>query len=327
MPRQARWVDREALDRILDEQSGVISRPQLLKIGARSHDIARLIRRRDLTLIHKGIYVNHTGPLLWVQRAWAAVLFCWPAALSHESALRAAEGPGRRDSPGGGEVVLHVAVDRDRHISGPTGVSVHRLARLDSRVHWRSAPPRVRYEEAILDVAVGATTDGAAIALLAEACQSRRTTAQRLLDRVESRTNIVRRRWLLDVLRDVAEGSCSVLELGFLHRVVKPHGLPTPDRQVRANTSGRVTYRDAQLGDSLIVELDGRLFHDNARPREFDFERDLDAAVTGACTVRLTYGQVFDRTCRTALRLARLAAERGWGGQGHPCGPACAFGS
>ena len=45
-------------------------------------------------MVHPGVYVNHTGELTWLQRAWAAVLFAWPAALSHDSALRAADGPG-----------------------------------------------------------------------------------------------------------------------------------------------------------------------------------------------------------------------------------------
>ena len=72
----------------LFEQSGVISRGQAQANGLSEGDIRRLLRRRDWVKVHPGVYVNHTGELTWLQRAWAGVLFAWPAALSHESALR-----------------------------------------------------------------------------------------------------------------------------------------------------------------------------------------------------------------------------------------------
>ena len=45
-------------------------------------DIARMLRRRDLVTVLPGVYVNHTGAQTWEQRAWAAVLYFWPAALT-----------------------------------------------------------------------------------------------------------------------------------------------------------------------------------------------------------------------------------------------------
>lgn len=44
--------------RLLEEQSGVVSRRQLLALGARKHDIDRLVRRRELTRVHPGVYVD-----------------------------------------------------------------------------------------------------------------------------------------------------------------------------------------------------------------------------------------------------------------------------
>ena len=81
---------------LLAEQGGVIARRQLLELGVSSNDLARLVRRRELARVHPGVFCDHTGPLTWHQRAWAAVLFCGRSALSHQSAIRAAEGPGRR---------------------------------------------------------------------------------------------------------------------------------------------------------------------------------------------------------------------------------------
>lgn len=111
-----------------------------------------MLRRRDLTEVHRGVYVEHTGPLSWSQRAWAAVLWAAPAALSHESALRAAEGPGR---PGRDTDQLHVTVERERRLEPPPGVVVHRVRGFATRVRWNAGPPRMRYEEAALDVAEG----------------------------------------------------------------------------------------------------------------------------------------------------------------------------
>ena len=54
-------------------------------------DLARLLR--ELVEVLRGVYVEHTGPPSWQQRAWAAVLRAWPAALADQSAWRAFEGP------------------------------------------------------------------------------------------------------------------------------------------------------------------------------------------------------------------------------------------
>jgi hypothetical protein len=80
--------DRDGMERLRDDiQGGVISRRQLRELHAEDHDIRRLVRNRELTAIHPGVYVNHTGNPTWGQRACAAVLACWPAALTGRSAL------------------------------------------------------------------------------------------------------------------------------------------------------------------------------------------------------------------------------------------------
>ena len=102
-----------ALEALLVDQAGVISRRQVIGLGLTSTDINRNLRRRHWALVHPGVYVDHTGPLTWHQRAWAGVLFSWPAALSHDSAVRAGDGPGRRARD---ESTIHVAVDRHRSV-------------------------------------------------------------------------------------------------------------------------------------------------------------------------------------------------------------------
>lgn len=270
--------------------------------------------------MHDGVYVVHTGEPSWLQRAWAAVLFASPAALWGESAIRAADGPGRRDRDL--RSVIHVAVDRKRSVVEPSGVRVHPLAGFDSRVQWNLSPPRVRIEHALLDVASRQPREVEAIATLADAVQARRTTAQRLIDTLSGRPRVARRRFLDEVLRDLAAGTCSALERGYLVRVERAHCLPTGTRQAKGWSRGRV-YRDVEYpAFGLVVELDGRMFHDSAAARDRDLDRDLDALVDGRSSVRLGWGQVFGRPCRTAERIAVLLAQRGWGGSMQPC-PAC----
>jgi hypothetical protein len=72
----------------------------------------------------------------------------------------------------------------------------------------------------------------------------------------------------------------------------------------------------------LLVELDGRLFHDTAAARDSDLDRTLDAAVAGRLTVRLGWGQVSDRGCLTASRIGALLRRRGWSGEPTRC-PTC----
>lgn len=299
---------------MLGQQDGVISRRQALDADLQEHEIRRLLRRNEWARVHAGVYVDHTGPLTWSQRAWAAVLYAAPAALCFETAL------GAQTSP------IHVAVARQRStLAEPAGVRIHRVAHFDERVLWNVGPPRMRYEEAALDVACHLNSELDAIAILANACQSRRTTAQRLLQTLDSRGRMRRRRWLRAVLVDIADGTCSVLEHGYLARVERPHSLPRAIRQKRSASSVGVCYLDAEYGERLVVELDGRVFHDSATGRDADFERDLDAAVDGRSTVRLSYGQVFDRPCQTASKIARVLQRHRIAVSGRPCAPGCGF--
>jgi hypothetical protein len=313
-------MDERRIQQLLAGQDGVISRRQALRLGATPADLRRLVRRRVWARVHPGVFVDHTGPLTWRQRAWAAVLLAAPSALCAESALRAAHGPGQRGHDDQGPI--HVAIDRSRTVVTPPGVTAHRLVDLDDRVQWNLAPPRLRVEEAVLDVAAGAVDDFAAIAVLSDAVQSRRTTAPRLRQTLERRNRIARRELLTSVLDDVSTGACSALEHAYLNRVERPHRLPVAGRQVRASSRGPI-YRDVvyvRLG--LAVELDGRLDHTRATDRDRDLDRDLDAALDGTTTVRLGWGQAVGRPCATAAKLAVLMARLGWTGTPFAC-PDC----
>jgi hypothetical protein len=302
----------------LDLQDGVISRRQALAGGLTVTEINRHLRRREWVAVHPGVYVNHTGRLTWRERAWAAVLVAGPdAALCLDSALRAHEGAGRRGSD---DSVIHVAVAHGRPRLARDGVRIHQTVDLASRVQWNKSPPTIRYDDTILDLAAQGSLL-TSVARLADACGSRRTTAARLRDRLDRRRRIAQRDWLRSVLSDVADGTCSVLEHGYLDLVERPHGLPVGQRQaVRDLGNGRV-YRDVdhkELG--VRIELDGKLFHTSTEDRDRDLERDLDAVVEeDGTTVRLGFGQVYDRPCATAAKLAIVMRRRGWTGEQRLC--------
>src|SRR3546814_5237907 len=66
------------------------------------------------------------------------------------------------------------------------------LFRSSDVVQHSARPPRVRFDDAVLDLAAQAPTDLAAIGVLADACGSRRTTAQRLLATIARRSRLRR---------------------------------------------------------------------------------------------------------------------------------------
>lgn len=315
-------LDDVGLARLLREQSGVVTRRQVLALGGRPHDVRRMLRRRELAEVHPGVYVDHTGTPTRRQRQWAAVLVLAPAWLHRESALEAA---GFRRDRERQTSTVHVMVDASRTCSPPPGVVVERVrdgARwtLDNR-----RPPRVRAEFALLKSAADRDEAGA-VALLSDACQQGHTTPQRLLDVLGELARLPGRAWLLEVLRDVAAGTRSVLERRYLRDVERAHGLPTGSRQCRVSADGTVVYRDVRYArHDTVVELDGRFGHTDSKDRWNDLERDLGAAVAGQVTLRPGWRQVLE-PCRLASVVARVLRARGWTGTPRPCGPACSLG-
>jgi hypothetical protein len=198
---------------------------------------------------------------------------------------------------------------------------------LDQLVQPNLSPPRVRLEHAALDVAAGAKTDDAAVAILADVCQTGRSTPPRLLCALLARPTLRRRRMLLEILDDVASGAYSALERRYLVRVERRHCLPTGRRQRRVVSGSRVYYRDVEYaGTNTEVELDGRLGHESPGDRWADLERDLSAALNGDLTLRVGWRQVLD-ACRLAALVAQVLAARGWTGVPRRCAPKCPVGS
>lgn len=303
----------------LEEQAGLISRRQVLACGAEESFIERQLRRREWSRVYRGVFINHTGELSWLQRAWAAVLYYWPAALTHQSALdiQGVRTTAQRDDR------IHVAVARERRVREVEGVRLHHVTNLSQVVQPNRSPARTKLEHALLGVASGSDRDSDAIAVLADACQCRRTTPLRLVAALAERRNLPRRAFLLDVLNDVAEGVHSVLEHRYLTRVERPHGLPTAQRQRHVKQGRSPAYRDVEyLGLATVIELDGRLGHEETLDRWDDMDRDIDSVQDGVTTLRAGWQQV-ESPCRLAVAVGRVLRAHGWTGKLKACSPTC----
>ena len=304
---------------MLNLQDGVVSSAQLSSVGFASHDVRRLVRRRELVRLHRGVYLSHTGDPTWQQRAWGAVLSVEPAALAGRSALRAAMGPGWR----GGSGLIEIVVDSRRTPVAPAGVLLRRTRAFDEVVQANTSPPRVRLEVAGIEVASGQAWVADQVETLAGLVRGRLTTADRLIGALADLPRVAGRADLGAILADLRDGTCSALERGYRVHVERPHGLPRPERQARDVTDA-VAYRDLEYRLwGAVIELDGRAFHGNVTQHDRDLERDLVVALRAHVTVRLGWGQVFDRSCLTAERVGRLLMSRGWAGAPVPCGPDC----
>lgn len=312
----------DTVTELLARQDGVVARRQLLDSGLTQAHVETLLRRRELVVAHPGVYLTHTGTPTWSQRSWAAILYAGRSALHLGSALHQ---PGKDHTPPG---PIHVAADWTRRVAPQTGIRIHRVRELEDKVQWNLSPPRVRFEVAAVEVAHQAPDELASISALAALVGSRRTVASRLRVEIERRARLRRRGLLTDLLGDLERGTHSVLEHGYLVRVLRAHALPEPTSQQEAVADGAATqYRDVAHADlDMSVELDGRL-HDRSEARDEDADRDLDDLARGRITPRLRYRQVFATPCRTAYRLADVFRDRGWDGSPRSCGsPGCQVG-
>ncbi|WP_132144046.1 hypothetical protein [Kribbella antiqua] len=302
-------------------QLGAFSRGQANTYGVSDRTLAVRCRNGLIQRVYRRVYVDFSGPLPWATRVWAAWLAYGPeAAVGGETALR------RYGLDGAwGDQVIWLDIPHERRVRSQAGIVLTRCRDLDGRVVGSREPPIVRLEVAVLTVASRRTRPDDAIALVLDACRQRRTTPQRLLAELDRLQRLPRRAAFVEVLKDAAEGAESFLELIYLRKVERAHGLPTAVRQVRAANGRGTVYRDAEYEDyGLIVELDGRAGHEDAVSRWRDMGRDNAALMTAKPTLRFGYQLVGD-PCAAAAQVARVLQIRGWRGQPTPCGPTCSL--
>jgi hypothetical protein len=299
----------------IERQAGMVSRQQLVCSGA-SNDVARSqVRAGRWQRIHPRVYATFTGQLSREAHQWAALLYAGAGAtLSHETA---AEVWGLTDEP---NRVVHVTIPVNRRVTSLATVRIHYANRLALSRHPTRRPPVISVEETVLDLVDRALTLQEVVSLVTRACQRRRTTLDRLSHALDGRKKVRWRKAMEGLLSEVAEGAHSPLELAYVQRVERPHGLPAGHRQHRRHVGGRAQWLDVWYEEyDLVVELDGRIGHtEDGRFR--DHRRDNITTVRGCAILRYGWTDTVARSCQVAAEVAYVLRANGWDGHPRPCG-------
>ena len=299
----------------------MLTRQQLRDLGVPHAIVRSRFRAGAWQRVFPGVYVIFSGPLPFVSRVWAAVLYAGPDACA--SHLTAAFLAGLHDRA---PAIVDISIRHGHRLSRLAGLRIHQSRRLDDARHPVRQPPQTRVEDTVLDLADQATTTEPVIDIVLRVCQRRLTTPARLRERARARTRLRWRRLIDDLLEDVLAGVLTPLEQRYFRDVERAHGLPRGERNSADGPVGRRRYRDVRyLRWRLVVELDGRAAHPPDE-RERDDLRDNELVeAEGASTLRYGWRSVAAVPCRTAGQVARVLRSAGWTGKPTRCGPGCSL--
>lgn len=282
-----RWTERAA------RQHGAVSRSQLLADGCSSSAIDRMVASGRLSLVLPGVYVVPGSPDTVARRRWLALLAIGPAAvLSFETAARinglatvGDRGPtivtvphsGWQRLPG---IRVHQISDlASLHVVEFEGMPVTDVPRtiVDLSAIWRRARMNIVVERAV----DGHLTSDAAIGTCLQSVARRGKPGVRLLTAI---------------LDDRGPGNVppmSELERAFA-QMIRSSPIPEPIRQyLLPRDDGVRNLTDAAWpAVKLIVEVDGRRWHQRLADMKKDRDRDLKAAAAGWLVVRLLHEHV-----------------------------------
>lgn len=278
-----------ALTCLAAAQGWVVSSEQCQHAGVPEGAIRGWCRQGRWVRVAHGIYAARPGDLDADGRRWAAVLAAGPGAALAGATAGALWGI----ADDGGAVEVLLPPGAQRRGAGPWTVR-------RTRIPFRTVGllPRTTLERTALDLCRDDPDE--AIGILTRAVNTRRTTAARIARELEGFARFPRRDLVRGVLGDIGEGALSHLEVRYLRRVERAHGLPRGERQHR----GRAGLRDVRYG-RLVVELDGRLGH-TGTGRFRDMDRDNQHLLDGEVTLRFGHRDVEQQACRAASQVVRV---------------------
>jgi predicted transcriptional regulator of viral defense system len=273
------------------KQHGVVALDQLCAFGLGKDAVRKRVAAGRLHRVHRGVYAVGY-PLLSKKGHWmAAVLACGPGAvLSHRSAaaLWGLQGDGRA------KVDVTAPGRRGRM---PAGIAAHRHGALD-------APDRAKVNDipctslarTLLDVAaVSPHLVGGAVAQAEVLRVFDLAAVQDVLSRSRRRRGVARLRRALSAYDPRWERTRSGLERDFLALCARSK-LPPPEVNAFLIIDGHRLEPDFLWRDArLIVETDGRQFHDTPSAFERDHQRELRLTLAGWRVSHYSWHQVLDR--------------------------------
>ncbi|MFN8159769.1 MAG: DUF559 domain-containing protein [Solirubrobacterales bacterium] len=284
-------------------QHGVVDGEQLRRIGLGRGAIEAMLDRGRLHSVHRGVYaVGHTS--LSVEGRWMAAVLATGrgAVLSHSSAATLWRVLARP------QAVIDVTARGQRKVPG---VTVHRRRLLPDEVTVCAAIPVTSPARTLFDLAavvspvrVERAVNEAEVLRLADAL-----SLDELVMRYRGRRGVAVIRSILAEGRIGLEATRSELEarfLGFAERF----DLPRPATNAQVSAGGRRFECDCVWREhGLVVELDGRQFHDTPMAYERDRLRDRWLSGAGWTVVRVTWRQLHDEPAALAADLRRLLAR------------------
>ncbi len=304
----------EELAQVIVEQFGVVTWDQCLASGMTRKAIQVRLESGRWTRLHRGVYLTLPGRDDWWTSALAALSASGKgAALSHASAAFA-WGIAARPGP-----MIHVLIPHAQRLVPPSGVALHRSSYAAQRVHDHAWPWRTTVADTVLDVAAAGSADDL-FALMGRAFQRNLTDEAELRRALDARSA---HRWgalLRTVLDDAGTGAQSAMEVRYLRDVEGAHGLPRGIRQQPTDTERGRRFHDVGYREqAVLVELDGRLGHEEQGARVRDGVRDRKSAVSGWLTTRAFWADVTLGRCALAVDVAAILKSRGWDGAPRRC--------
>lgn len=281
-------------------QKALVQRHQLLGIGVSAAAIDRRVAKRELTVMHRGVYL--VGPIVPEGATELAAVYA-TGPDSFAAGRSAAHLHGYVPAP---EVAEVTTTRRGPH-SRP-GLTVHRTASLWSdETLILDGIPVTTPARTILDLAPSLTPDELE-QLVAEACARSRPTRRQLDDllaRYPRRKGTRALRRLLHQPHGPAFTRSPPERL--LLNLLREAELPPPETNARARTyEVDVLWRELKL----VAEFDSQAFHAAWPQRERDSRRDQDLIRHGFVVFRITWSQLTQRRIALAARIAMTIGRR-----------------
>lgn len=249
----------------------------------------RLARHELIYPVGDGFF--SVGPPTWLGYIEAALHIGKAEAAAYGTTALALHGMAEHELP------VHIITPRTTQPRSRSWVTFHRSDLATRQLLDHHELRRIGFEDSIVD-ALGQVDETGAIALLTRSIQERRTTAQRLLEIVNSRSRVAHRSIVLKILRDGA-GIESALEHAYVTRVESPHGLEPMQRQFIVPETGH-RADGAYPERRALVHLDGARYHDP----EVDRLLDLQHGAFRYSSSRITWSDCWIRPCTTARIMA-----------------------
>lgn len=311
-------VDWTQLRRLSDHQSGLLTRAQCLRAGMPVAMLKWRVASGRWIRLHEGVFLTTPGRDDWHVTATAALLRAMSGAPAADAALCGDSAAYLWGIRSRAPRTIELVVPQRRTVSRPAGATVRRSMRWETLVHDREFPWRTTAAATVLDLASrGSRPDS--LSVVARAVQRELTTVSELRAELVARGGHRHGALLRTALDDIDAGGDSGAELLFVRDVERAHGLPRSRRQ-QASDLGRRRYHDFEYDCyGLLVEVDGRLGHEQWRDRVRDGQRDRQQLTRERVTTRVFWPDVAVTPCDTAAEVGSILGARGWPGRPVPC--------